>query len=68
MKWQEVWKWYKKPNGEYVKLKVNAVKADETLVDKGWTSLETCPNTGGYLEPSSKNSSSKKEVKKSNNK
>jgi|2_EtaG_2_1085320.scaffolds.fasta_scaffold69925_2 hypothetical protein len=50
MKWEKVWKWYKKPNGEYVKFKVNAVKADDKLVDKSWVAVNTDPITGGYLK------------------
>ena len=52
MKWEKVWSWYKKPNGEYVKFKVNAVKADDTLVGKTWTKVETDPINGGYLKAS----------------
>tara|TARA_Y100000310_G_C20384619_1_gene669813 strand:+ start:568 stop:753 length:186 start_codon:yes stop_codon:yes gene_type:complete len=50
MKWEKVWKWYKKPNGEYVKLKTNAVKDDDALVDKSWVAVDTDPVTGGYLK------------------
>ena len=53
MKWEKVWKWYKKPNGEYVKFKANAVKADDKLADKSWTAVGTDPISGGYLESSS---------------
>ena len=34
--------------------KIGAVKADDKLVDKSWTALDTCPSTGGYLESSPK--------------
>ena len=54
MKWNKVYDWYKKPNGECVKFKIGAVKADDKLVDKSWTALDTCPSTGGYLESSPK--------------
>ena len=54
MKWDKCWKWYKKPNGECVKFKANAVKANDKLVDKSWAALETDPLTGGYLTPSPK--------------
>ena len=50
MKWEKVWSWYKKPNGEYVKFKVKAVKADDKLVDKAWTKVDTDPVTGGYIK------------------
>ena len=50
MKWEKVWKWYKKPNGEYVKFKTNAVKADDKLVDKSWVAVDTDPATGEYLK------------------
>tara|TARA_Y100000310_G_scaffold238135_1_gene241488 strand:- start:971 stop:1156 length:186 start_codon:yes stop_codon:yes gene_type:complete len=50
MKWEKVWNWYKKANGEYVKFKVNAVKADDTLVDKTWIAVDTDHVTGGYLK------------------
>ena len=50
MRWEKVWSWYKKPNGEYVKFKTNAVTADDTLIDKSWVKVDTNPITGGYLD------------------
>ena len=50
MKWEKCWNWYKKTDGEFVKLKVNAVKENPSLVDKDWVKVETCKTTGGYLD------------------
>ena len=50
MRWEKVWSWYKKPNGEYVKFKTNAVTADDTLIDKSWVKVDTDPATGKYLK------------------
>ena len=50
MKWEKAWSWYKKTNGEYVKFKVNAIKNDDTLIDKSWVKVDTDPITGGYLD------------------
>ena len=33
MKWNTCWNWYKTSDGEFVKLKTNAVKKDSSLVD-----------------------------------
>ena len=62
MKWEKCWKWYKKPNGKYVKFKANAVKADDKLVDKSWTALNTDPISGGYLKGSSPKSNKGEKV------
>ena len=56
MKWNEVYDWYKKPNGEVLRVKKLAA---EGIVESSWIKLES-DSTGGYKDEKSSEPKSKK--------
>ena len=60
MKWNEVYDWYKKPNGEVLRIK-KAVAED--MVEPSWVKLES-DGAGGYKDEKSPEPKSNKGEKK----